>query len=270
MRKNIFDGYLLITDMDGTLLNDNKEISKENLDAIEYFQKNGGKFTVATGRMVSAVETYCNKMNLDLPAIIHNGGKIYDYKNKKTIVEHFIEDERKEVIKRIKKDWCNIGIEVFSDEVVYIYNTCDLTKRYEKYKYNVVYDFPEEIWDKKWVKVLLIGSEEELDLLEDVYKEQYDDGTAFRSGANFFDVVSNGISKGLALEELVDKYNIDKSKVIAVGDNMNDIEMVNSAAYGFYIKGGAERALENAKLLAPTNNEHAIDYIVKWMENKII
>ena len=65
--------------MDGTLINSKKEISKENLDAIKYFVNNGGKFTVATGRMVASVSGFLDKLKLDLPAILHNGGKIYDY-----------------------------------------------------------------------------------------------------------------------------------------------------------------------------------------------
>lgn len=268
--NNFFEGYLLVSDMDGTLLNSNKEISKENLCAIEYFRKHGGKFTVATGRMVDSVETYLDRINLDIPAIIHNGGKVYDYKTKETIVEHTISSERKDIIKRIKKEWPNIGIEIFAEEVVYIYQVCKFTKRYEKYNYNIVYEMPDEAWDKPWVKILLIGSKCELDLLETVYKEKYDDGTAFRSGANFFDIVSNGISKGMALEEIIEKYNINKSKVIAIGDNMNDIEMLELAQYGFYIRGGAKRALEKAKLLAPTNDENPLEYVVKWIEDRII
>lgn len=268
--SNIFEGYLLVTDMDGTLLNSDKKISQENLDAIKYFQDNGGKFTIATGRMVAAVKIYCENMSLDLPAIVHNGGKVYDYSTEESIVENSIEEERKQLIKKIKKDCPNIGIEVFADEVVYVYQSCELTKRYEKYDYNVVYDLPEEVWDKPWVKILLLGSEEDLDLLEKDYKSKYDNGTAFRSGESFFDIVSNGISKGLALGELIEKYDIDKSKVIAIGDNMNDIEMLDLAEYGFYIKGGAKRALERAKLMAPTNNEHAIEYVVKWIEAKLL
>lgn len=99
--KKIFDGYTLVSDMDGTLINSNKEISKENLDAIKYFVNNGGKFTVATGRMVASVECFLDRLNLDLPAILHNGGKIYDYNNKKVVYEHFIEEDRKESIKKV-------------------------------------------------------------------------------------------------------------------------------------------------------------------------
>lgn len=49
-----FSDYLLVSDMDATLLDDNHTISEENRQAIDYFIKNGGRFTVATGRMVEA------------------------------------------------------------------------------------------------------------------------------------------------------------------------------------------------------------------------
>ena len=56
--EKIFEGYLLVSDMDGTLLNSEKKISKENLNAIDYFVKEGGTFTVATGRMLQSVELF--------------------------------------------------------------------------------------------------------------------------------------------------------------------------------------------------------------------
>ena len=267
---NIFEGYLLVSDMDGTLLNSEKKVSDKNLRAIEYFVKEGGKFTVATGRMVQSVELFINQLKLELPTILHNGAKIYDYKNNKVISQYPIEEDRKESLRRIKKDKPNIGIEIFAEEIVYIYTSCQLTKRYEKHSFNVVYNMPEEIWEKEWLKVLLIGDKEELDELEKEYKGVYDKGTVIRSGSNYLDIVSNKVSKGKALKELIKIYDIDPEKVIAVGDNMNDIGMLERARYGFYIKNGEKRALENAKHIAPSNDDNPIEYVVKWIEDNVI
>lgn len=265
-----FEGYLLVSDMDGTLLNSKKEISDKNKEAIEYFIKKGGKFTVATGRMLSSVEEFIDELNIDIPAILHNGAKIYDYKEEMIISEYFIEEYRKKSIKRVYEDNPHIGIEIFSDEVVYIYRSCGLTERYKKHNFNVRYDLPNDIWEKDWTKVLLIGSEGELDYLEKDYKIKYDSGNAFRSGPNYFDIVANGVTKGKALQDLIEIYNIDPEKVIAIGDNMNDIEMLEVANYGFCIKTGAKRAIENAKHIAPSNDEDPIAYVVKWIDEKII
>ncbi|MBD7910875.1 HAD family hydrolase [Clostridium cibarium] len=267
--EKIFEGYLLVSDMDGTLLNSKKQISKENKEAIKYFVERGGKFTVATGRMLSSVEEFIDELSIDMPAILHNGAKIYDYREEKVISEHSIESYRKEAIKRIYEDYPHIGIEVFSDEIVYIYRSCYLTERYKKHDFKVVYSLPDEIWEKDWTKVLLIGNEEELDALEEEYRMKYDKGNAFRSGPSYFDIVANGITKGRAVEELVQIEKIDPQNVIAVGDNMNDIEMLEVASYGFCIKTGAKRALEKAKYIAPSNDDHPIAYVISYVEEKI-
>lgn len=268
--EKIFEGYLLVSDMDGTLLNSEKKISKENLNAIEYFVKEGGTFTVATGRMLQSVELFIEELKLEFPTILHNGAKIYDYKNNKVISRYPIESHRKEFLKRIKKDKPNLGIEIFVDEVVYIYRSCELTKRYEKHDFNIVYNMPDEMWEKDWLKVLLIGQKEELDELEDEYKMVYDKGSVFRSSDHFLDVVSNRVSKGKALKELIKMHNIDPKKVIAIGDNMNDIEMLELASYGFYIKTGEKRAMKNAKYIAPSNDDNPIEYVVNWIKHNVI
>lgn len=267
--SKIFEGYVLVSDMDGTLIGSDKIISKENREAIDYFINEGGLFTVATGRMLPSVLEYRDSLNLNLPIIIHNGGKIYDVNKEKTISEVYIEEERKEVIKRIANDYPNLGIEIFSDEVVYVYRKCRFTERYNRHNYKIVYEVEDDVWNKNWVKVLIIGEEEELDCIEKIYNSKYDSGTACRSGRNYFDVVGNGVSKGQALEILIEKYNIDKNKVIAIGDNMNDLEMIKVAEYGFSVSDGHEELKEKTDLFSPTCNEDAIKYVIDYMKNKI-
>ena len=267
----IFEGYILATDMDGTLINSNREISKENREAIKYFTDNGGLFTLATGRMAQAVREFVEDLSVNCPVMLHNGAKIYDFKEQKVIKEHCIEEERKEAIKRFYEDNPHIGIEIFADEIAYVYRKCEFTKRYDRHKdYKVVYELPDEIWEKPWVKVLLIGEKDELDAAEIDFRENYDKGNnSFRSGTNYLDVVANGISKGKSLEELVTALNIDEEKVIAVGDNMNDIEMIEYAKNGFCVENGLDIVKEKANYIAPSNDESAIAYIIELIEKKI-
>ena len=82
----VFNGYLLVSDMDGTLLNSNGRLSKENIAAIEYFVDNGGKFTLATGRMLPSVKRHIEKIKVNLPVIMYNGTKVYDYNTNEVII----------------------------------------------------------------------------------------------------------------------------------------------------------------------------------------
>lgn len=265
----IFEGFILASDMDGTLIGSNRKVSDKNLEAIKYFTDRGGMFTVATGRMLQSVEEFISDLHIKCPTMLHNGAKIFDFSNGKTYVEHFIEEQRKEAIRKAYEIIPNIGIEIFANEVVYVYRSCKFTERYKRHNFNVVYEMPDNIWKEDWTKVLLIGEKEELDAAERLYKEKLDKGNAFRSGSNYFDIVANGITKGRALKELVETLNIDPSKVIAVGDNMNDIEMIKEAKYGFCVKNGLDEVKEVADYIAPSNDEDAIAYIVNWLENKI-
>jgi HAD superfamily hydrolase (TIGR01484 family) len=63
--------------MDGTLLNNKSQVSREKHLAIERFVSKGGKFTVATGRMEASVRPYVEKLPINAPAIHYNGSMIF-------------------------------------------------------------------------------------------------------------------------------------------------------------------------------------------------
>ena len=260
--KKRFDGWLLVSDMDATLLRSDHSISEKNKRAIDYFTQNGGLFTVATGRMVPAVRAYMPRLNINAPAILHNGAKLYDYKTETAIFEKFIEEERKDAVRKAYDAFPELGIEVYANEIVYIYKRCEETKRFLTRNYEVVYEMPEEIWREKWMKVLLIGEKELLDRCEPLYRK-LDQGYAVRSGDKFLDIVSGGISKGDTMLRLADKMGISHDKIIAVGDNMNDISMLEKAGVSFAVENAEEAAKQAANRIAPSNNEDAIAYIIE-------
>ena len=80
-----FEGILICTDLDGTLLRDDKSISKKNLEAIEYFKSEGGYFTFITGRLPYFVQNIYNTVKPNVPFGWSNGGAIYDHREKKYI-----------------------------------------------------------------------------------------------------------------------------------------------------------------------------------------
>lgn len=262
-----FDGYLLVTDMDGTLINDKGKISKANKDAIAYFMNEGGLFTIATGRMTPSAKNVVYPLKINFPAILYNGCKIYDYNKDQTLYQTFLEHERKNIIEVLKKEHAYLGIELYIDENVYIYKACKYSYRFSRQGYDVIREIKPEVWERNWTKVLLIGEEQEIDHLESIFHETYDEGLVIRSGARYLEIVPQYSTKGAALNYLTSLYNIDQTKVIAVGDNMNDIDLLDNAAYGFCVANGAKRLLDRARHFAPSNNENAIAYVIKWMES---
>lgn len=262
----IFNGYILVSDMDGTLLNDKRVISDEDKRSIQYFIDNGGLFTIATGRMLPAASRFARELNLSLPIILYNGSKVYDYSKEEIIKEYFLEEERKDVINKILNSRSDIGIEVYSEENIYIFNDCRYTKRFTGKGYNVIYDINEDVWKRRWTKILVVGDKESLDEIEEGFKEKYDSEIPIRSGENFLEVVPRYTSKGNALKDLIDSYNLNDMKIITVGDNMNDKELIEEAHYGFVVSNGNEKLKESSNYIAPSNNNDPITYIVKFIE----
>ena len=258
-----FEGKLLVSDMDATLLNRDHKVSERNREAIEYFISEGGRFTVATGRMVPAVRAYFSQMRINAPALLHNGAKIYDFEKDVPLFEKFIEEPRKNAIRRVHDELPEIGLEVYSEEKVYIYRECSETERFKTRSYDVTYSLPEKVWRKPWIKALLIGERELLDKYEPVYRREYDNGYCVRSGSMYLDVVANGVSKGKALTRLTELLGIERGNVFAVGDNMNDIDMLCAAGNAFAVENAEPAVKAAAGRTVPSCDESAVAYIIE-------
>lgn len=263
-----FEGYVIITDLDGTLLDNDKNISKENLDAINYFIDNGGRFSVATGRVIEATEKYLSNIKINLPIIVYNGGVIYDYIKKEIISEKFVDDKQKQITNKIKEDYDNIGIEIYANRKLYVLKDSGNSKRSATEMLEIIYDIKEEIYSMDWHKILVVGESRVIDYVEKTFYGKYKlKGT--RSGRTSFELLPVNESKGQALKSIIEMFNLEADKVICVGDNMNDLELLQEAAFSFCPENGSEELKKYTNFIAPSNENHVIEYIVRWLEVKI-
>lgn len=258
-----FDGKLLVSDMDATLLTSDHRVSDENYDAIKYFTSEGGTFSVASGRMVDAVRLYLDRIQINAPAVLHNGAKMYSFADEKVIYEKSIEENRKKAIRRVFEEQPQFGLEIYSREHIYVLRECSETPRLKATPYNVTYSMPDEIWAEPWEKVLIMGDEAELDKFEPIYKSEYDTGCSVRSGKRYLDVVANGVSKGFGVKRLAADLHIARDNIYTVGDNMNDLEMICFAGHGYAVEDAAETLKKSAEGIVPSCDNSAIAYIIK-------
>ena len=170
--ENIFDGYVIVSDLDGTLLKNDKTISKENLEAIKYFTDNGGKFSVATGRVIEATEEYLSGIQVNLPIIVYNGGVIYDYNSQKILMEKFVDDEQKQITNKIKDEYDNIGIEIYADRKLYVLKDSGHSYRPATKMLDIIYNISEDIFLMNWNKILIVGNIEVIDDIEKHFEDK--------------------------------------------------------------------------------------------------
>ena len=269
--KKKFDGYVIYSDLDGTLLNNNKEVSDENKEFINYFIENGGKFSIATGRAFEATEKYINGVNIDIPAIVYNGGVIYDCVKRKPVKEKCLEREKMNIVHKINTDYENLGIEIYCGTDIYIFKDNKTSERPATKLLNIIYDYKENLFDLKWNKILLVGEVERMDSIQHDLKTNY--GIyAVRSGDRFLEILPDETSKGHALSEVINIFGLDKSKVIAVGDDMNDAEMLQECGIAFCPENASDAVKKYADVITNNNENHVIKSIVEWIEkdNKFI
>ena len=237
---------LLITDLDGTLLPDNKILSQKDKEAIKRFRADGGKFTVATGRTIQSAMKYFEELEVDLPVILYNGSLIYDILTKKVMYTDFLPECAAEIGKELFEFMENPGGEVLRLDNIYVVCNND----YEKEHTNIcqvepVYTTLDMVPKGEWFKILF-ATEPAL-----INKNQE------------FEMLPKGSSKGSALREYIKLMEIDNMKVIAAGDYHNDIEMLQAADIGA-ATANAQQALKDVAdiVLEHTSNDCAIAELI--------
>ena len=114
-----FDGVLICTDLDGTLLRGDKSISDENRCAIEYFKSEGGRFTFVTGRMPFFVSDIYERVQPNAPIGCINGGGLFNYESQKYIWNEELDPLAVELVRAVDEAFPDVGIQMNSLYHVY-------------------------------------------------------------------------------------------------------------------------------------------------------
>jgi len=230
MRKK-FQDYLIISDMDGTFLSSDAKLIKNNIEAIRYFEDNGGTFTVATGRCYRALEiVFPNAPKLiNAPGILCNGGYLYDFKNKQC--KNALSINKEEMIPLINELltlFPDAGFRISCEAGFVCPNKTDyLAKRLVPYESITKYETIEDFFNMDWHKVVYCAEEE---LISNVHRHMRDyrlnDIKITASSPTLLEFIPKNSGKGSKICELRTIYH-DKT-LIGVGDFDNDLDMLTS------------------------------------------
>ena len=250
---------LIASDMDGTLLNDRKELPGDFFEVLDRLEENGIKFTVASGRSYDAVaHLFPEEYRSRLDFICDNGANIYhDGKQAKyTPLERSTFEQLIRACEEIgglrvlvcagKGTYHLEADPLFTEEIARYYKNhipCDDLLAVDDIIYKVaVCDMQ---GTEKRAKPALDA------IMGDKLNVQV-------SGPIWMDVMSAGVNKGSALRQLADLLGIDRSDVMAFGDYFNDAEMLRFAGWSFAMENGHPDVKRIARYLARSNNENGV------------
>ena len=268
-----FDGILICTDLDGTLLRNDKTISKENHEAIEYFKAEGGAFTFITGRMPYFCEDTWKMVQPNAPFGCVNGGGLFDHDTGDYIWRQILSPEALDLVEHIENNVEGICIQVNTFERIYCHNGNDAAKGFCAATRTPFIERHYRAVEEPIAKIVFCDLDvnkilRTMRLLEEHPKaDQFD---FIRSEKILHEILPKGISKGAVLPKLAEHLGIRMERTIAVGDYDNDLSMIRAAGVGIAVANAVDAVKEAADYITVSNEEHAIAQIISDIENGIL
>jgi len=241
-----FDGVLLISDFDNTLVytceafaNDTPmpPIPARNLEAIRYFMDEGGLFTIATGRGVAAIRPFVHMVPTNVPAIVDNGGGIYDFAAGQYVRCALLPREAMEELEEVMAISGDIAAEIYYDDgTVAAVRPNHWTENHSRLARIDHKQIPSMgAAEANVTKVCLMADDPMPIRLQEILTER---GASDRydlvlSNANLLEVTCKGANKGVMLGQLAELCGVEREHVCCAGDHANDLTMLRAAAHAF-------------------------------------
>ncbi len=265
-----FDGILIATDLDGTLLPDNKIISEKDKAAIEYFMAEGGHFTYSSGRSIYGLRPVISQLMPNAPVIAYNGTVVFNPETEEILWESFLDDEAIEAVDFIEKTYPFSGIEVCTADDFYVSRSNPRVVEQMAFEQVEPINTHHSLAPRPWRKVLFIQEADEIDAVSEAltaskFAERYN---LMKSAAYYFELLPKDCSKGLALLKVAELLGIAPEKTIGVGDNDNDLALVELAGVGIAVANASDPLKAIADYVTIDNNSSAIAQIIEDIENK--
>lgn len=265
-----FEGLLICTDLDGTLLRADKSVSKENLEAIEYFKAEGGFFTFVSGRVPSAARKIYDTVRPNAPIGCFNGGGVYDFETDTFLHFNELPEESLILTELVDREMPDVGIQLNTARNVYFSkdNPAQQDFRAATGLPNKVCPYTNR--SEPVGKMIFLHREKEvLERLERLLtshplSEHFD---FIRSERTIFEILPKGASKGAALARIAAGCGVDLGRTVAIGDYDNDVSMLRAAGLGVAVANASEEAKRAADYFTVSNEEHAIARIISDLDS---
>lgn len=262
-----FDGCILVSDFDGTLIDDKQSISRENILAIESFILQGGRFLGATGRTELNVRPFTYNIALSSPWILYNGAAIYDWKSGAFIYKAPLDRDLSEAfIGKVIARFSGINIQVFSGGPFFQVNSGARPDSLAVQEGQHFENKPMDELSDAWLKVIFCSDiPEELLAIElllevDVLRQHVH---KTRSAARYFELTARGVSKGSALAQIRTLLQPTPCHVVAIGDYINDIEMLQEADISAAPENAMPEVKKHAQIITASHTQNAVADLVR-------
>lgn len=261
---------LIISDFDGTLVGTDGDIPQANKEAIAEYGKNGGTFVISTGRMHYGILPRVRELGLNGFVSCGHGSLIVDVKSGEIIFSKTIPAETTALICE-KMEELDLHFNVYAQDVFYSNKVSERLRRYENalnIKAVLVQDQPLSKYVREngicaYNVLAFVTAEDNPWIMETMAKCVFEGCQITKSSDTLVEATNASCSKGTALAFLAERLGTSTKNVIAVGDQWNDLPMIERAGLGFAVNNANDKLKEKAIVLTRTNNEGAIAELIE-------
>ena len=278
---------LVAIDLDGTLLNSYGEVSNKNKEILQKAINKNVEVVLTSGRPIMSVENLANEIGCNNYMICGNGAITYDIQNKEIIYNRFLEKSKVlQIIKICEEN--SIFYSVYTKDSILTktlnYNILffhqeNATKPEEKKTHITImqdiYEYIKNKSEEDYLKITICDNDKvvfgsiirklrnvkDIDVLDVAHMSRkiIKDGTQNVSMEYFYTEITNtNVNKWGAIENLIEKLNIKKEEVMAIGDNINDAQMVENAGLGVIMENAAPYIKEMADVVVKDNDNDGV------------
>ena len=261
MKKNL-NYQLIVSDFDGTLVNGDGTISEVNKRAIAEYMSAGGAFAISTGRMPYGILPRAEELGLRGLVSCCQGAIIADIATKEFVFEDTIPYETTLAVVE-KMEAMGLHIHLYGAWEYYC-NMDDLALQYYEnavgYKATLVLDRPlsQFVKERKLCSYKILAMVEPKDnaqVLNELAMEQFAGCSVTKSAEFLVEVINAKHSKGTAIVFLANYFDAPIEKTIAIGDQQNDLAMIERAGLGVAVKNADKGLLAIADYVSSYTNE---------------
>lgn len=254
------DIKLVAIDIDGTLVDNNLVVSKNTIDIIKNLKDRDIEVSLVTGRAYAGAKMILDQMEISLPVICHNGGKVVLEDGKIIGNKKFPISSVREVVEYGKKN--ELYMKAFIDDTFYVTTDNELSKGFSRNystNYKVVDNFIENIVDDINLLILFYDRNvKDLNRFQDLEVE------VTTSMPYVIELIPKGVSKAWGLKELKRHLSIKREEILAIGNGFNDLSMLEFAGTGIAMKNSDPLLLNRFSTISKfTNNEEGVYEILK-------
>ena len=280
--------YKLATvDLDGTMLNSYGIVTENTKKAIKKTIEKGTDVVITSGRPIDSIKTIAKEIGSNNYFIAGNGALIYDIKKDEIIYEKYMTKQKVlEIIKICEEN--SISYNVYTDKTILatalkynvLYYHKENLKKEENKKTNIsivenMYEYVKDMQEEKFLKITICDESQsifqsiirklrQIDEIE-VLDVSHMSRKVIRQGTEdvpieyyYTEISLANVDKWNAIEFLMQRLEISKEEIIAIGDNVNDKKMIENAGLGIAMKGSTPIVLDVANYITDTNNEDGV------------